>query len=316
MRFVGVLIGGEAVEKFTVIPPCAGYYTDISIQIQYYAYDVDKPKNFIYFGTSKLDTSFTALLKQSTVTVLPDYKPSNGIFQPVRAKSTHLLVAHRGKERIYVSEGEKLTFMHVDYYAAASPDSVILIQGSFIPNEGAIFKQLIELGAVSISDDWISVNRYKFPLGLQNSQIKATMYGSLAAAPVGVELYFRKNKSREDQFVDTVADAAGDILDTDFIDQDNISGSGIIGSLSMEMNALQPENKETEVITFGNAWRGDFLSWDMKLVSGAIGASVYKLSLIVAGIVPKQTWTEEGMFIVNEFVQYIDREGEVVDKVV
>ncbi len=308
MRFVGNMKVTTEVEQMTIIPPCEGYYTDISIQIQNIADAVNQPYNWIYFGSSRLDADIMDLLDVVGVTIVPDYKPSNGIYQTYGgAASTVMKWKHFGKKRVYVGKDDKLSFMHYDNHA--NPDSMILIQGKFIPRVGCIYKRLVNVGVSAVGDDWISANRYKFPLDLAKCQIEVTAHALWVDTNANWELFFKLNDKGEDQFVDTIADGAGDIQDTDFIEQDNLSGHGLVGKLPVKIDSVDITSQHRMVLNIGSVKRGDFISWDSRLVSGVAGANTITLAFTIIGIIPKKTWSEEALFIDSRFLTKINPDG-------
>ncbi len=60
MKFVSTFLLTEAVEKFTLIPPCEGYFEDMSLQA--YLPGIEEGEKFWFMMGKRLNDAVTALV--------------------------------------------------------------------------------------------------------------------------------------------------------------------------------------------------------------------------------------------------------------
>lgn len=321
MRFVIVMqLLTEALEKITIVPPCRGYYTNISIQNSSTIGSVETAVS----ETEKMDHLFLGVnVSEFVIADIADVVTEGqgtGPFVPrVRGDIDHdydhiyqkfiypgfneagasqtfsMQHKHFGKKRLRIkNDSDLLTLLYKS--DVGTVDGYLLIQGNFIPTKGAIFKQIAEIGGLLIAGDWDSANRFLFTTDLSRVQIKVTVNLTFSSAEYAAITYFRIRRHGDVEFTDTVATPRGDILDDDFVDQDNISAHGIIGQLSFITSSDATSRMFDVVLNVGNVKEGDYLSWDTKLVSGTEGGG-NQATITVAGMIPFQGWCEEADFI-------------------
>ncbi len=310
MKFVAVLQLTDALEKITIVPPCRGYYTNLSIQ---------NSSVIVGGGTSseteKMDHMFLGVnVSEHVFSDIADvvgegegtapYQPrihgdidhdGDHIYQKFVYPGSFIMQhKHWGKKRLRIRNDTDLLSL---FYKSddATPGGYILLQGNFIPDRGAMFKQSVHTGGFNTGDNWDSVDRFLITTRLAKAQLKVSLFVTYSSTAYQAVTYFRLRRHGDVEFADTVATPAGDVFDDDFIQRDNISAHGIIGQLEFQTVADQIGKKFETILNLGNVDDGDQIAWDTKLVSGT-EAGGSEAIFTLAGVVPTQEWCEEAEF--------------------
>lgn len=318
MRFVGVLAwSAHGTEKMTIVPPCEGYYTNISMQVYVPGWDDEDEAFQFYLGTELNEDIFDQMADAGgDRQITGDFTSSRGIYLKFPmvidpAGDRFYYYKHWGNKKLFVNRGEVLHLMAKDPVATGTPYPQLLVQGYFVPKYGATLHQKFE-GSLSESDDFgnqagdasQNTNLYRFQNDLSNVQVKATITTTWATNNYEGIAYFKLQKRNQDWFEDTIADGRGDILDTDYIDQKYASLHSILGSIPFHTDATGPAGTEsarvltfTQVINVGRVKEGDFLTWDIEDIGADTTMNgTYVINLEIAGVISKKQYCKEGDF--------------------
>ncbi len=303
MRFLSVLQGAEAIEKFTWVPPGIGYYCDLSVQLNIPSISGSSTTPTYFIVGKGMESDILALLAPTAVErVLPDYKQPNQIFLKIigrldKAGAVYdLYVKHFGRKRLYVNEETDLMNM---FFVQPSTDQFELVfQGNFIPKMGSMFKHLWKDIQFVIGADFDDVDTLIILLDLVQAEVKITLYAEYATNICGAELHFRLRRSGEDWFADTVAVPVGDVLHGLQVSDSSKSSHGLIGTLDILTDNEDTLRSKSDVFALGDVREGDMIVWDMSEIFGlgSLAGEFYgKFEL--RGIVANQAYSKEGVFI-------------------
>ncbi len=324
MRAIGLIKGGEKVEKCApVIPPCAGYYTNMSIEAIFPDISNNPMSVNKFLLAKKLDDTLVDSLVDTTgyAPVHEDYK-GDGLYLDIVAKDladgTHYKMYnyHWGNRRLYVKQGELLHPFILDL--SATPEHWILFQADFVPAKGAVYTKYFDAGTLSISEDFVPTasRTFTIPVDLENAQIKVDLLTLPVTQAYAGEIFYMLRKEGVDMYTDTITSGIGDILDGDLVDEQNIPLAPMVGKLPFHTlydDAIAPQTVplffET-VLNLGTVKQGDVLVWDVKslgIYSTLYGNYDHRLTLVGnngrSGYSEDGDWvTSDKMFEMNEDV--------------
>ncbi len=303
MRFLSVLQGAETIEKFTWIPPGIGYYCDLSVQINCPSISGSSTTPTYFIVGRDMESDILPLLAPTaTERVLPDYKQPNQIFMKLvgrldKAGNVYdLYFKHYGRKRLYINSETDL--MNMFYVQPTASQFELILQGNFIPTMGSMFKHTWKDITIDASDDFIDVDRVVIPIDLKSAEMKVTLYAKYLTGVCGNEVFFRLMRAGHDEFVDTVAAPAGDILDGTFIHKSSITGTGMLGSMEILTDNEDTLRKVSNVFPLGDIKEGDILAWDSyRIFDLGTVTGDFTAKIELRGFVAKQTYSKEGVFL-------------------
>ncbi len=294
-------------EKATIIPPCEGYYKNISIQMLFQDADTNNFPNFVYLGTMTDDSIATAMADAvGETSVTPDLSPNGLLFKIIPVETEAGAVRkqyhyHAGSKRIYIGKDMTLKFQCIDQ--STTPTYYILIQADFIPKKGAVYKKRYDLyDEIPIAEAVdFETQMFRMPMDLASTQIMVSIIANYATAPYVGEVVFRKLRSGDDEFDDTFTDALGDVLDGDYVDEMNVSFHGVVGTLRFETRSDATPLTFDTVLSLGNVNEGDTILWDINQLGETDTMSgIFQMYFTLIGRVPRQGWSEQGDWITTE----------------
>ncbi len=301
LRAVMLFKGDVKEEKATIIPPCEGYYKNISIQMLFRDLDTNVYPNFVYLGTMTDDSITTAMADVGgETTVTPDLSPNGLLFKilPVEEEAGTIKKQyhyHAGKKRIYIGKDMTLKFQCIDQ--STTPEFFILIQADFVPRKGAVYKKRYDLyDEIPIAESVdFETQMFRMPIDLMNTQVMVSIIANYATGPYVGEVVFRKLRSGDDEFDDTFADALGDVLDGDYVDEMNVAFHGVIGTLRFETRSDATPLTFDTVLSLGKVYEGDTILWDVnQLGENDTMQGTFQMYFTLIGVIPKQGWSEDG----------------------
>lgn len=320
MKLVSFYNHDQATMKFTIVPPCEGYYTNITMMWHTLGGAQGEEAIQFYLGTELNEDVFDQIPASSGDRQIGgQYLGKKGILlkfpamEDVDGTLYTEYFKHFGNKRLYINSGEVLHVMSRDPFVGVQ--SMVMINAHFIPKPGAVLHQKFE-SSFDEGDDFgtqaatpaQNPRIYRFPQSMKNVQVKATLNCTWDTNDYQGILYFKKQKRGQDWFADTVSAAQGDILDTDYIDNKYASLHGIIGSVPFHTRqtaaaATADVTTFNAVLNVGNVQEGDFLTWDVEDVGADTAMNgTFVLNLEIAGVVAKRFWSKEGDFLVAPHV--------------
>ncbi len=185
--------------------------------------------------------------------------------------------------------------------AALGAGDAILIQGDFVPYQGANFRSFQHVGTISASNDWAPFHINT--LSLAEALITFTVSVQTGATEFSGRIFVRHMKAGQQNVTDTLAGsvAKGDIIDNDLAISKAWSLFGIVAIIPFDTQNLDVatlEEKYMPDISFPipDLDNGDYLSYDVRMDSGSL-SGVVDLSMVINGIVKQKLYSKAGDFL-------------------
>lgn len=322
MRSVILFRGASELEDIMVIPPCAGYYTNISIQTIWS--DMTNNSlgiNYVYLSTER-DGSFLGSIPDSDTEALVEgnvgRKGTLVEFPTAVLEDGTTLSSYRkhlGKKRIYVAEGKLLQIYSLDN--SATPNQILLIQADFVPFANTPFRQMMSFTNLTTSDDFNSSGRrYRTPVDFKNSALEVRLAVTPVDALTEGRVVFRYFRSDQDFQSDTLTQGKvyGDVWDEDFVSRTNMLLNGVVGVLDFVCpfdNAVTPIDQITyfgDTFPIGQLAQGSILGWDVYFKQGGDANNTMNVEFEITGITGGQGWSEEADFFAMSQVQDLNND--------
>ncbi len=310
LRFVGVMSGmDDDTEIMNINPPCLGYYTNISVQFIWPGSTLLNQARFV-FGVN-LGSIDLMGVDPATDGELYEYDAGPNHIDylfgaPIDQEGndlglSHVIWKHFGHKRIEINEHDDLVTWQIrtDTSGFGAGDT-ILIQGDFVPYQGARWSKFQEQGTLTTTNNWNPF--YQQHMSIREVMVNFILNITVGATEYAGAVYIRKFKSGQQFITDTIASGkgSGDILDEDLVDSSSWSLHGIIGRIPFDTENLDVATAEEKgmetLIQIPELENGDYLGYDLRIESGTLSGTV-DMSFMILGSVTEFHYSKGGDFL-------------------
>ncbi len=305
MRFICSIALGNLTNDIIlpITPPCAGFYTDLSIN-----YGVITPTGGVvfYFGLD-LDPTVDLMdaVADEAIETMIDLR-RNAIYldsrnyevTPAGLPAAPMIFQHFGKKKIYVKH-DSIPQLIIKAADASFSNDVVILTGQFVPFQGALFRRLMKSSVITVEEGvqyFGSEPNFVAPVQLKNVVMDVTVELSAADVANNVSgiVYFRKFEAKQilaltsaTEVLDSVAD--GDIL-VETIGNDE-RHSGIIGTHHYSANDAVISKSRVFVGTL------DLREMIAYAIDFNVASAGIVISLDIKGVIANRGYSKRGFWV-------------------
>lgn len=317
MRFAAVFMNDGKRITLPISAPCAGYYTNLRLQMALHAgAAADDPFNFM-FGVDMDEDAFDNLPAASGISTLPDFA-KNGVYvkfslaelaaeDPFNA----MVTKHWGNRRVYIDEDDIPLVMMNTNVSDPTDDQLWVLQGDFVPKKGALYRKSQVLTNFAPNEDWEDLP-IEIPIDLENIVIDVTYRGdAIQVASETTIIMIRRDPNQE---AIVASETLGGVLVGDIIKEMNAVNAirhekNVVGVTHLSIVA-GGNNMVQDVYTLDYAKAGTKLSLAFQVLDGTL-ASLDDVDIRLSGIVANHHKSYGANFLSGSNIMNLDELGSI-----